>query len=51
MNGNEFVKILNKDTMFHYINDSVGSNILESSLITLTIVFVIWTIKLALEKE
>lgn len=48
---NNFVKILDEKSMFYYVNTDIGSNLIESSLITLTIVFVIWSIKLAMEKE
>lgn len=46
---NNFVKILDEKNMFYYINDSTSSNALESIIIIiLTIVFTIWTIKLAI---
>lgn len=48
---NNFVKILDEKNMFYYINDSTSSNALESIIIILTIVFTIWTIKLAIEKK
>ncbi|WP_239817771.1 hypothetical protein [Campylobacter sp. RM5004] len=48
---NNFVKILDEKSMFYYVNTDISSNLIESSLITLTIIFIVWSIKLAMEKE
>lgn len=48
---NTFTKFLDKEKMFYYVSDNVFHNALESVLIILTIVFIVWSVKLVLEKE
>lgn len=47
----EFIKTLAKEDMYFYIHKSLYVNILESTLIVFSLIFLVWVAFLALEKD
>lgn len=46
-----FQKTLDPNKMFYYKNEDIASNVIETSLILATLIFLAWIVKLALEKD